>query len=283
MPRRTALSSAPDDLREELRKVVRPGFPITDKAAGEILTEQRVVIANAQHPDQRASRITALERVLRQILKDFGQSTRGRAARIIFAADRGLRGTTLTFRRGEAANVLERDPDHVRKQIEPKILGEVAFALHQENLRYQPVSESARPKIAAHEDTPVLTNDSFTEEEELLCRIWSAVYGYRAELIATQRRLPEDEPPDPDLGYHLDSAKWQLGRLLTAVSGYLDNYGHEILHGDTPFSVEGIVALAGWHGGLGDDDAKRLRYALARGGVDDRIAFLAELKKGSAA
>ena len=64
---------------------------------------------------------------------------------------------------------------------------------------------------------------------------------------------------------------------------YVGYYGEEIMHGDTPFNVEGLVALAGWHGGLGDDEAKRLRYALARAGTDDRGAFVAELKKGSAA
>ncbi len=282
MSKRTELNSDTDELRAELRRVVRSGFPLTDETARDLLTRQRVVIANAQHPNELASRVTALERVLRQILKEFGQSTRGRAARILFAADRGLRGTTLTFRRAEAAVVLDRDPDHVRKHIEPKILDEVAFALRQENLRYMPVAGSARPKIAPHEGTPVLTDDSFTDEEELLCRVWSSVYGYRAELIATQRRMRDEEPPDPDFTYHLDSAKWQLARLLAAVALYLDNYGDQILHGDTPFNVDGLVALAGWHGGLGDDEAKRLRYALARAGSDDRSGFLSILKGDSA-
>lgn len=96
-----------------------------------------------------------------------------------------MRGTTLTARRLEAAQILERHEDHVRKHIEPKLLDELAFALHQENLRYKPVAESPLPTTAAHEDTPVLTENSYTEQEELLCRVWSAVYGYRAELIAT--------------------------------------------------------------------------------------------------
>jgi len=274
-----ALSSTPDDLKHELRRILRSGFPLSDATAGEVLTEQRVVIANAQHPKERASRITALERVLRQLLTGFGRSTPGRAARILFGADRSLRGTTLTFRRGEAAEVLERSVDHIRKHIEPKMLEELAFALHQENLRYQPATDSARSPIAAHEDTPVVTNESFTEEEELLCRVWSAVYGYRAEVIAVQRRLiearEEERKPEADLQEHVDTATWQLARLLTFVSEYLDRYGEEILHGETPYSVEGLVALAGWHGGLGGDEARRLKYAISRVGPDDRALFLA--------
>lgn len=84
--------------------------------------------------------------------------------------------------------------------------------------------------------------------------------------------------PDVDLKDHIDTGAWQLVRLLTFVSDYLDRYGEEILHGDTPFNVEGLVALAGWHGGLGSDEAKRLRYVMARSRNDDRAAFLEEFR-----
>lgn len=277
MPRE-ALNSEPEVLRAELRRLLRAGFPITDNSAGDLLPEQRVVFAQAQHPDERASRIAALDRVLRQLLTGLGRSARGQAARVLFGAARGMRGTTLSFRRLEAAHLLERHEDHVRKHIEPKLLDELAFAFHQENLRYTPTTATSRPEIAAHEDTPVLTDNAYTEQEELLCRMWSAVYGYRAEIIAIQRRLnvarTEEREPDPDLQEHIDTGTWQLARLLTFVSEYLDRYGDEILHGDTPYSVEGLVALAGWHGGLGSDEAKRLRYLIARSGSEERGAFL---------
>ncbi len=277
------LSSEPTVLRAELKRLLRSGLPITDANAGDILIEQRAVIANAQHPTLRASRISALERLLRQILTGFGRSARGNAARALFGAARGLRGTKITQRRFAAAEILERNDDHFRKHIEPKILDEVAFALHQENLRYTPPSAHGRPEIAAHEDTPVLGDDSYTEQEELLCRLWSAVYGFRAEIIATQRRLPsgDDEPADTDLARHVDSAKWELAKLITAVHGYLDKYGDEILQGDVPYNVEGLVALAGWHGGINTDDANRLRYTLARTGPDNRTAFLEALGSGA--
>jgi hypothetical protein len=273
-----ARCSPQEVLQAELKKLFKAGFPLTDARVGDILTEQRVVIAHAQHPEERASRVSALDRVVRQLLNDLGPSARGQAARILFGSARGTRGMTLTARRLQAAEVLERHEDHLRKQIEPRLLEELAFAFHQENLRYKPVAEQVRPAIAAHDDTPVITEDSYTEQEELLCRVWSAVYGYRAELIATELRLrearTEEREPDADLKEHLDTGTWQLARLLTFVSDYLDRYGEEILHGETPFNVEGLVALAGWHGGLGGDDAKRLRYLLARAGPDDRNGFL---------
>ena len=79
-----------------------------------------------------------------------------------------------------------------------------------------------------------MTEDSYTEQEELLCRVWSAVCGYRAELIATERRLrearTEKREPDADLKEHLDTGTWQLARLLSSVSDYLDRYGEERLH-----------------------------------------------------
>lgn len=58
-----------------------------------------------------------------------------------------------------------------------------------------PVADQARPPIASHEDTPVVTEDSYTEQEELFCRVWSAVYGYRAELIATASAVYEKPGP----------------------------------------------------------------------------------------
>jgi hypothetical protein len=279
------LSSTPETIQAELRRILRSGFPLTDATAADVLTEQRAVIANAQHPNERASRITALERVLRQLLQGLGKSTRGRAARILFGADKGLRGTTLTFRRAEAAEVLDRSADHVRKHIEPKILEELAFAFHQENLRYTPASDSARPPIAAHEDTPLLSDESFTKEEELLCKVWSAVYGYRAEVIAIQLRLIEaregEREPDVDLQDHIDAGTWQLARLLTFVAEYVDRFGDIILHGETPFSAEGLVALAGWNGGLRNDEAKRMRLTIARVGLDDRQSFAEHLNQMS--
>ena len=207
MARRQVLSSTPEVLRAELREVLHAGFPITDKSAGDVLTEQRVVIANAQHPDKRASRVSSLERVLRQLLNGLGRSSRGQAARTLFGMARGTKGTTLTFRRLEAAGVLERHEDHLRKHIEPKLLDQLAFVFHQENLRYTPPSSQGRPPIAAHDDTPILTDQSFTEQEELLCKVWSAVYGYRAEVVAIQRLLleaqSEEREPDADLQEHI--------------------------------------------------------------------------------
>lgn len=262
-----SLSSEQDEILVELRRILKAGFPLTDQKAGTVLTEQRVVIANAQHPDQRASRIAALARVLYQQLDGLGRGDRGQAARALFGVARGTRGMTLTNRRIEAALILERHEDHVRKHIEPQLLVEMAFAIHQENLRYTPPSSLGRPEIAAHEDTPVLTDQSFTEKEELVCRIWSAVYGYRGELIAVQRLIDdarrEEREPDPDLSEHLAAAKWELARMLTVVHDYVDKYGETIMHGDTPFNVEGLVKLAGWSGGLRGDEADALRLRLA--------------------
>ncbi len=258
-----ALTSEPEEIRKALRAVLRQGLPATPETAGELLPHQRVVIAHAQHPDQLASRVTALDRFLRQLLRDYGDSDRGRLARILFGADRGLRGTTLTFRRETAGEVVGRHPDHIRKHIEPTILDELAFAIEQQNLRYTPRTEGRRPEIAAHEDTPVLTDNSFTEREEALSRIWSAVYGYRAEIIAVQRRLDAGE--EEDAQEFVEAAQWELARLLTLVHDWLDNYGEDIEQGDVEFKVEGLVKLAGWSGGLSSDTAKRLRLLYAQG------------------
>jgi hypothetical protein len=280
MPGRQPLSSPPEVLAPAIRQLIAKGLPITEATADMVLPNQRCIYALAQHPDELASRVTTTNRLLGDLLNELGPSARGTAARTLFGLGRPLRGTNLTHRRGVAAGIMERHEDHFRKHIEPKLIQELAFAIHQQNLRYTPKSAKARPAIGSHEDTPApLSDESLTEQEELLCRVWSAVYGYRAEMVAVQRRLNEaregERPPDADLQEHLDSATWQLARLLTFVSAYLEHYGETILLGEVPFSVEGLVQLAGWSGGLGTDEAKRLRFELAKVGVDDRAGFVA--------
>jgi len=268
-----------DPLRVELQRVARSGFPITDESAGKILTEQRVVVATAQHPDERASRISALERVLRDILKGFGTSTKGQAARIIFAADRGYRGTNLSHRQQVAARILELTFDHVRQVIQPKILDDMVLVVHQENLRYTPKSAKTRPEIGVTADMPMITTESVTEQQELSSRVWGAVYGFRAEIIAMQRRLPEvDEDASVELAHYIGAAKWQLARLLTFVGSYMEKFGEEILDGEIPHNVEGLVALAGWSGGIDSAEAKHLRYTIARSGLDSLKDFLDEIR-----
>ncbi len=220
----------------------------------------------------------AIERLIKSMLSSFGSSTHGQAARILFASEKGYRGTTLTHRRINASIRLERSVDHLRKHIEPKIVSDLAFLFHQENLHYKPVSKHGRPEPGAPEDLPIITDDSFTEKEELLSRLWGSVYGFRAELIATKNRLlGEDEEATSEFIYYRDLANWKLAQLLTDIYNYIDKYGDEILSGEVPYSVEGLVVLAGWSGGITSDYAKHLRVALAKTGRDDLKAFNKEL------
>lgn len=274
-----AVDSDTEVFRIELRKLLKVGLPITELSASEILTSQRAVIANAAHPNELASKITSLERLLKRLLSSFGSSVHGQVARILFASEKGYRGTTLTYRRIEASVRMERSVDHLRKHIEPRILADLAFLFHQENLQYIPVSKSGRPELGTPEDLPIITDESFSEKEELISRIWSSVYGFRAELIATKNNMPgEDKESPSSFLYYRDSANWKLAQLLTDVSSFIDKYGDEILSGEVPYNVEGLVALAGWNGGMTSDYAKYLRVALAKSGRDDREAFLKELE-----
>ncbi len=134
----------------------------------------------------------------------------------------------------------------------------------QQNPRYTLRTEGRRPEMAAHEDTPVLTDGLFTEREEVLSRIWLAVYGYRAEIIAVQRRLDAGESEEIMEDF-LQAARWELARLLTLIHDWLDDYGGEIEQGDVQFRIDGLVKLAGWSGGLQSDTANRLRLLYARG------------------
>ena len=79
------------------------------------------------------------------------------------------------------------DPDHLRKRIEPQLLELLAEALYDDLLRYKRRVRRAPTAEEPTGDTPMLTEEHLTHQEELISRIWQHVYGLRAELIASAR------------------------------------------------------------------------------------------------
>ena len=53
---------------------------------------------------------------------------------------------------------------------------------------------------------PAITAESVTEQQELLSCDWSGVYGFWAEIIAMQRRLPEVDEDGVGLSHHIGVA-----------------------------------------------------------------------------
>lgn len=74
--------------------------------------------------------------------------------------------------RSAASGLLGYDPDHFRKQIEPKLIAELAVTVHRDLLRYKSRAKRAPASLEPTGDTPSLNEAHFTHQEELVSRIW---------------------------------------------------------------------------------------------------------------
>ena len=242
------------------------------------------VRARSTAPDDRLALVAALDKLLRQLLRQIpGGERRSAAARALFGA-RATSGSTLTARRSEAAKILGYSPDHFRKRIEPRILADLRWLLEQDALNYQPRGRKTPPAEASG-DTPTIIQADIADPVQadhqiLLSRIWSDVYGLRAELIERERWRGESET-DRRFTEAAGGALWYLARLLTQLDRYLDRYGTTILHGESEFNAESLIRLAGWTGEVTDAQSRELRYLLKRVGEWDRTAFTVGLHNAS--
>jgi hypothetical protein len=269
-----------DALIDAVYAVLRKGLPIRPSHAPDELLELAGVIARSVKPEDRLARVDALDRLARQELRRLGLVALRRPAALLFGASGS---GNLTERRRAASEAADKNFDHFRKRIEPKIVEQLAWQLHRDSLQYVQRREDGAP-FAASGDTPVISETHIesadvAEREALLSDVWSEVYGLRAELI---RR--ESAAADGHQTAYEDAAAgglWRLARLLTSLDSYLDRYGMEILHGSAAYNAESLIRLAGWTGEITQEQARDLRFHLERAGRWNRDAFRSPLGAGS--
>ncbi len=269
-----------DHLAKGLKQVLRRGLPVTPDHAPDVLLGLRGVAARAIDADDFLSCVKALNGLLLSLLLALGDSEEAQALQILFAANASDRGTTLTSRRARASRVgsWDYDFDHFRKRVEPRLVRDLAWLLHEDSQNYTPRTKYAPEPVEISGDSPSLHPSDVNEQEELLSRIWALVYELRAELIR-KARLETDDPASVDVEEATGTTLWIVARLLTRIHEYLERYGDRILHGEAEYRVEGLIRLAGWSHDLPPDDAARLRYVLAKSGEADRKRFLSMLRK----
>ena len=239
--------------------------------------------ARAIDQSRYLSRVKALNGLLGRLLTDLGEGEEARALQILFAVYAEDRGTTLTTRRSRAAGVLGYNDTHFRKNIEPRLVRDLAWFLYEDSQNYTPRTRHAPPETEISGDTPSLTPADVNDQEELVSRIWALVYELRAELIRTARLEALEDADTSGVDDALGASLWLVARLLSRIHDYLERYGDRILHGDAEFRVEGLIRLAGWRHELTAEEGTRLRYVLAKTGEADRERFLAALRDDASA
>ncbi|MEU4194863.1 hypothetical protein AB0E69_23395 [Kribbella sp. NPDC026611] len=245
------------ELVKALRPVLRAGLPLDPDLEDERLLGLRGVHARSIDPRARLSRIKALDGLLRRLLVHYPDDVLGEAARVLFGLAPGTRGKNISERREQAARDAGYDADHLRKRIEPKILRQLAWQLHQDSQNYVPRGRDAPPRLEPSGDTPVITKGDVSskesaEHQELLSRLWAHVYALRAEILRVERlkAWPYDatEPAlsQEKLDAAIEARRRQVAYVKRYVALYIERYGHAIAHGESEFTADALLRLAGW-------------------------------------
>jgi hypothetical protein len=253
----------PDPIAEDLRALLRDGLPLGDAAAAGQLLGLRGVLARTGDRSQTASRLHALDSLLRWQLARFEHPRLAGAARILFGADKNARGLTLTERRALAATAAGYEEHHFRKRIEPDICRRLARMLGAES---EDLLSRAVPPVLAQSRSPLrLPADVFAweaaEHEEHLAALWSAVYRLRADLLAVARNASTHGPGHRAARRSADAALRSLARVHQAAEDYRAAYGPVLLGTDPPTDPADLAGLAGWMPPLREATATHLARA----------------------
>ncbi|MFV3114249.1 hypothetical protein [Gordonia amicalis] len=246
-----------DDLVEPLKEILKAGLPVSYDFDDMNILALRGVVARSVMPHDRLSRIKALNELLARLLVHYPDDSLGEAARIVCGLAPGVRGLTLTQRRDRAAAELDRDADHFRKRIEPKIVRELARQLHSDSQNYVPRTTPTPEPVEISGDTPYIAAGDVASHdkalrEEALSRVWAHVYTLRAEILRVERlkAWPYDKT-EPQLSQEkLDDAcqaRMSAQRAVHhAVHAYIEEYGSTIASGVAEYDIEGLEKLMEW-------------------------------------
>jgi len=233
-----------EDLISEVRRVIGGGLPTTEEAAGELL-QLKSVYARAVVPSEPRSRLSALNELLPRLIASLDDADFRGAVQILFGLAPGTRGTTLTSRRRQAADLLGYSAGHFRNEVEERLLNALAVAIQDDLLRYRSRIKRAAESLEPTGDTPRLGPEHITHEEELISRIWHHVYGLRAELIA-HARLDEAEGFEMQAEEHRQAAQREDKALLEILAEYASTYGDRLIkHGAAEMSSAALRRLSG--------------------------------------
>lgn len=250
-----------DLLYSSLASLLRKGLPVSPGTADPYMLSLRSVLVRAVDPAETASRVTALNTVLRTLLLRFDDARYAQSVRALFGLPPGESGTTLTRRREAAAKACKHDVDHFRKRVEPKLIERLTAALWQDSEQFRAVPAAAPRLTRAPKDMPALPDDVFawelTEHETQLSHVWASIYALRAELLTLDRMAAMGADRQEIIRQSVTAA-WRYGVLRADADDYLNAYPAEGFSALADASPDDLVALAGWTPQLSIDDIDKL-------------------------
>ena len=237
--------ASPDDIVDALQTVVADGLPVLEPSTAGMLANLRSVYARAAVPGEPMSRLHTLNELLPRLIAGMSDANYRAGVQILFGLAPGTRGTNLTARRRQCADLMGYNPSYFRGQIETKLLRAVAMTLHEDLLRYQRRVKRATTGLEPTGQTPSLGPEHINHEEELISRIWQQVYALRAETIAVVRL--EDAGRSAEAEDHRQAASQAGAALRRVLQEYDSTYGAQLIrHGDAELSTEALRRLVSW-------------------------------------
>lgn len=234
------------ELAAALGPLLAKGLPVSEAGAGEVLPNLRSVYARAVVPSERVSRVVALNELLPRLIATLADPIYRDGVQILFGLAPGTRETTHTARRRQAATLLGYSFDHFRARKESELVEAVGVLLHSDLLRYHARVKRSEESLEPTGDTPRLDAEHLTHEEELVSRIWSHVYGLRAELIAFAR-LDDEEGFREQAEDHRQAALREEASVRDLIQEYSETYSKSLIkHGQAEFAAEALERLVGW-------------------------------------
>lgn len=260
MPRK---SPAEDEVVVAIGRLLRRGLPVTLATSEPVLLGLRGIVARAVDSADETSRAAALDGTLRGLLARFPDARYAAAARALFGLPPAKPGQNLTVRRDLAAEQAGHEVHHFRKRVEPKLIEALAWGLLADADRFTRLPMIA-PRLAPASGRQPVQADPFawevTEHEEHLCRLWSAIYAARAELL-TVERLISLQADRSDVMHAVVTAAWRWAAARAETIGYTPAFAPEL----EKTSADELVALAGWTPPLTEAQASRLTEAASSG------------------
>ncbi|MEY9860590.1 hypothetical protein ABH935_006227 [Catenulispora sp. GAS73] len=241
-------SPTTEALAGEVRALLRAGLPARAGVCGPNLLELAGVRARALDPADPASRIRALDALLREQMDRLENHELAGPARLLFGAETATSGATLTARRAAAASAAGYEEHHFRKRVEPKLINLLSWQLARDAEDF--TSRHAEPPALRPAVAPLaLPEDVFAweaaEHQQAVARLWGAVYLLRAELLGIARLVSMGAGIE-ETNAASRGALWRHAAVLAAAEDYRRAYGLVLLHADTELGADQIAAFAGW-------------------------------------
>ncbi|MHB1341009.1 MAG: hypothetical protein ACYCX5_04525 [Coriobacteriia bacterium] len=127
---RDGLLPSVDQIATALAPIVKMGLPVDSDFSDETLLGLPGVLRRSHEPEDRLSRIRALDELIREQLDRYPDDARKEAATVLLGKAGGSRRRTIGERRETAARLLGVQTEHVRTGIQPKIVKMLAWLLH---------------------------------------------------------------------------------------------------------------------------------------------------------